>query len=150
MKVHTVHSNLHFLNENFGASHISPSLSQPTVHIVRGWEESVAYKTGFINLQLRKFEVQYFYNGDELYGTLSLKLAEFPHKNLLSLTLGAFAMVQYTSTVYAWYLGQLYAKDGHTVQCTVAFALQPLQALFLCGDSDFFWDSVKYEIIRKS
>ena len=76
--------------------YLSPSLSQPTVHIVREWEESVAYKTGFINSQLRKFEVQYFYNGDELYGTLSLKLAEFPHKNLLSLTLGAFAMVQYS------------------------------------------------------
>ena len=30
-KVHTVHSNLHFLNENFGASQITPSLSQPTV-----------------------------------------------------------------------------------------------------------------------
>ena len=128
MKVHTVHSNLHFLNENFGASHISPSLSQPTVHMVRGWEESVAYKTGFINLQLRKFEVQYFYP-KKWWCTLNTvnSMAHCPWNELnfriKTYCHSSLEHLQWYSTVYAWYLGQIHVNKSWTyctlVQCTV-------------------------------
>ena len=77
-------------------------------------------------------ELKYFVNCPE--SNLNLLIINTPA------TVGADATV-YIYTVYVWFLGQIYVKEGRTFIIASAPAVTGSD-FYLCGNSDSFWDSV--------